>query len=160
MDTPLECRGTGSVLWGVFRATHHCMKEVGITCTTERQYSAIKSDRISIPNQPPSEYMTLSKFLQHYLSQPLGPVHRTVIFLFVAGLMKGISMLIKAVLLSLFFVLQKKKFKNDIPAAKWSEDGTHQLTEWCHKAASRPGLAGREHLCCSECNSVSSADAP
>lgn len=36
----------------------YCTKEMGSSCTTERQYSAIKSYHISIPDQPPSEYMT------------------------------------------------------------------------------------------------------
>lgn len=87
------------------------MKEVGITCATERQYSAIKSDRISIPDQPPSEYTALPKFLKHSLSQPLGPLHGTVIFLFVTRLMKGVSMLTKAALLSLSLFFKKKKSK-------------------------------------------------
>lgn len=88
------------------------MKAVGITHTTERQYSAIKSYRISIPDQPPSEYMTLSKFLKQYLSQPFYPVNGTIIFLFVMWLMKCISMLTKAErALEPFFVFQKKNQK-------------------------------------------------
>lgn len=96
---------------GVLLATRYCIRAVGTARTTERQYSAIKSYRISIPNQPPSEYTILSKFLKHYLSQPLYPLYGTITVPFVMWLMKCTRMLIKAELLRLSLCFKKKKSK-------------------------------------------------
>lgn len=128
---------------------------MGSSCTTERQYSAIKSYHISIPDQPPSEYMTpFSSFFK-----PISPSlsnNWDYYYLPVCDVVnKMYQHAYKGRALKPLFVQlrtskggKKEALRNYIRDAKGSEDSHHPLLEWCNKPVSSPGLAERVSRAC------------